>query len=169
MPLALRHVPHRLSSCRLFNACMAQGEGQVAWWYLDNSRVSLERRSRPGRPGACWVQASRQSRCPSVPGAMLGLHVGSADHAPEVASRAARSCQEGRRAARVGTLFGAPVSWHARPFRAGGPYRGMPARPGVASGRGLSGLAYCRRGHDGWHNLNRRRGGCAWCPEETCQ
>jgi hypothetical protein len=39
--------------------------------YLDNSRVSLERRSRPGRPGACWVQASRQ--CPSVPRAMLGL------------------------------------------------------------------------------------------------
>ncbi len=46
---ALRHVPHGLSSFRLFKACMAQGEEHVAWWYLDNSRVSLERRRSPGQ------------------------------------------------------------------------------------------------------------------------
>jgi hypothetical protein len=30
-------------------ACMAQGEEHVAWWYLDKSRVSLERRRSPGQ------------------------------------------------------------------------------------------------------------------------
>ncbi len=30
-------------------ACMAQSEEHVAWWYLDNTRVSLERRRSPGQ------------------------------------------------------------------------------------------------------------------------
>ena len=30
-------------------ACMAQGEENVAWWYLDSIRVSLERRRSPGQ------------------------------------------------------------------------------------------------------------------------